>query len=100
MAGRGTHLVVDLRRIAENARRIVEMCGRHGVEVLGVTKGFSAEPNIVSANAGRRDHQAGGRPPEKRDPAAAARFHAADHAAPQSPCSARRITSSHCATAA
>jgi predicted amino acid racemase len=25
------------------------MCGRHGVEVLGVTKGFSAEPNIVSA---------------------------------------------------
>ena len=49
MAKRGTHLVVDLRRIEENARRVKEVCSAHGVEVLGVTKGFSAEPNIVSA---------------------------------------------------
>jgi len=49
MAARGTHLVVNLHRIAENARAVTETCGRHGVEVIGVTKGFSAEPNIVSA---------------------------------------------------
>ncbi|MBR6205602.1 MAG: alanine/ornithine racemase family PLP-dependent enzyme [Oscillospiraceae bacterium] len=49
MTVHGTHLFVDLRRITENTRRIVEMCAQHEIEVIGVTKGFSAEPNIVSA---------------------------------------------------
>lgn len=45
----GTHLVVDLNKIAENSKKVVELCAGHGIEVLGVTKGFSAEPRIVSA---------------------------------------------------
>ena len=49
MSVRGTHLVVDLERITENARSIRSVCAARGVKVLGVTKGVSAEEHIVSA---------------------------------------------------
>ncbi|MBR3059634.1 MAG: alanine/ornithine racemase family PLP-dependent enzyme [Oscillospiraceae bacterium] len=49
MSVRGTHLVVDLQRITENARKVKAVCEARGVEVLGVTKGVSAEEHIVSA---------------------------------------------------
>ena len=45
----GTNLAVDLDKITENARRVTELCNAHGIEALGVTKGFSAQPEIVSA---------------------------------------------------
>ncbi len=45
----GTYLEIDLKKIEENARRIVEKCRPAGIQVLGVTKGFSALPRIVSA---------------------------------------------------
>ncbi len=45
----GPHLAVDLDKITENARRVTELCNAHGIEALGVTKGFSAQPQIVSA---------------------------------------------------
>ena len=45
----GTYLEVRLRKIAENASRIQEACGRRGVDVLAVTKGFAAIPEIVRA---------------------------------------------------
>lgn len=43
------HLEINLRKIEENAGRIVEKCARQGIDVLGVTKGFSALPKIVRA---------------------------------------------------
>ena len=47
------YLEINLRKIEENARNAVERCRPFGVEVLGVTKGFTALPRIVSAmNAG------------------------------------------------
>ena len=49
MSVRGTHLVVDLQRIKENAGKVRDVCLARGVEVLGVTKGVSAEEHIVSA---------------------------------------------------
>ena len=45
----GTSREVELNKIRENTARIVEICAPHGIEVLGVTKGFSAVPEIVSA---------------------------------------------------
>ncbi|MBO5573058.1 MAG: alanine/ornithine racemase family PLP-dependent enzyme [Clostridium sp.] len=45
----GNILEIDLRKISENAAAVREVCGRHDIEVLGVTKGFSALPEIVGA---------------------------------------------------
>jgi predicted amino acid racemase len=45
----GTYLEIDLKKLEENSRRIVEKCRPAGIQVLGVTKGFSALPRIVSA---------------------------------------------------
>jgi predicted amino acid racemase len=47
--GKGTCLEIKLGKLTDNSRRVAEVCGRHGIEVLGVTKGFSAIPEIVSA---------------------------------------------------
>jgi predicted amino acid racemase len=47
------YLEINLTKIEENARNAVERCRPFGVEVVGVTKGFTALPRIVSAmNAG------------------------------------------------
>ena len=46
---RGTYLEIELGKITENARRVAEVCAQRGIEVLGVTKGFSAIPRIVEA---------------------------------------------------
>jgi predicted amino acid racemase len=48
---KGTYLEIDLKKIEDNAGRIVKKCGAQGIEVLGVTKGFSALPRIVTAMA-------------------------------------------------
>lgn len=42
-------LEVDLDKIKYNAAKIVELCRGQGISVLGVTKGFTAIPPIVSA---------------------------------------------------
>ncbi|VBB07054.1 Hypothetical protein LUCI_2298 [Lucifera butyrica] len=42
-------LEVDLDKLQQNAARVVEKCHQQGIEVLGVTKGFSAIPEIVAA---------------------------------------------------
>jgi len=42
-------LEVDLDKIKYNTTQVVERCHRKGIEVIGVTKGFSAIPQIVSA---------------------------------------------------
>lgn len=42
-------LEVDLDKIKQNAAKIVEVCHKCGIEVLGVTKGFTALPEIVAA---------------------------------------------------
>ena len=46
---RSLRLEVDLDKIKYNAAKIVELCHSHGIEVLGVTKGFTAIPQIVTA---------------------------------------------------
>lgn len=48
MKGRSI-LEIDLDKITENANRVVTLCRRKGIDVLGVTKGFSANHQIVSA---------------------------------------------------
>lgn len=45
----GPTLEVDLHKIKENAEAVSDLCHRHGVQVLGVTKGFSAISDIVKA---------------------------------------------------
>lgn len=45
----GSVLEVDLGKLSFNAAQVVERCHAHGIEVLGVTKGFSADPRIVAA---------------------------------------------------
>ena len=45
----GTYLEIDLDKIRDNSKIIVEKCRPLGIEVLGVTKGFSAKPRIVKA---------------------------------------------------
>ena len=45
----GTFLEIDLNKITENSRRVKEVCDIRNIEVLGVTKGFSAIPRIVRA---------------------------------------------------
>ena len=42
-------LEIDLDKIKYNTSQVVERCHRKGIEVIGVTKGFSAIPQIVSA---------------------------------------------------
>ncbi|WP_094605865.1 Ornithine racemase [Sporomusa silvacetica DSM 10669] len=42
-------LEVDLDKIKYNAAKVVELCHNRGIAVLGVTKGFSAIPQIVIA---------------------------------------------------
>ncbi len=42
-------LEIDLDKITYNTSQVVERCHRRGIEVIGVTKGFSAIPEIVSA---------------------------------------------------
>ncbi len=46
------YLDVYLAKIRLNTARVVERCRRMGLKVLGVTKGFGAMPEIVSAMAG------------------------------------------------
>ncbi|WP_371378427.1 alanine/ornithine racemase family PLP-dependent enzyme [Sporomusa aerivorans] len=45
----GLRLEVDLDKIKYNAAKVVELCHSHGIAVLGVTKGFTAIPQIVAA---------------------------------------------------
>lgn len=45
----GTYLEINLNKIEENSRRILEVCRCMDIQVLGVTKGFSAKPRIVEA---------------------------------------------------
>ena len=45
----GTTLEVDLDTIIYNTSQVVKRCHRLGIAVLGVTKGFSAMHQIVSA---------------------------------------------------
>lgn len=42
-------LEVDLGKIKYNASKVVELCHSRGIAVLGVTKGFTAIPQIVTA---------------------------------------------------
>ncbi|TWH47419.1 alanine/ornithine racemase family PLP-dependent enzyme [Sporomusa sp. KB1] len=42
-------LEVDLDKIKYNAAKVIELCHSRGIAVLGVTKGFSAIPQIVIA---------------------------------------------------
>ncbi len=42
-------LEIDLDKIASNAEQVVNRCQKHNIQVLGVTKGFSALPPIVNA---------------------------------------------------
>ena len=42
-------LEVDLAKIRENAKRVSEMCRGSGIEAIGVTKGFTADRQIVQA---------------------------------------------------
>jgi len=44
-----TILEIDLDKIRYNTSQVVERCHRKGIEVIGVTKGFSAIHQIVSA---------------------------------------------------
>lgn len=45
----GTYLEINLNKIMENSKLVVEKCRPLGIDVLGVTKGFSAKPRIVKA---------------------------------------------------
>lgn len=45
----GTYLEIDLKKVEENSRRILEICRKSDIDVLGVTKGFTAKPRIVEA---------------------------------------------------
>lgn len=42
-------LTVDLRKIRENAQVIVSCTRRQGIEVIGITKGFSGAPEVAAA---------------------------------------------------
>lgn len=46
---KGLRLEVDLDKIKYNAAKVVELCHSCDIAVLGVTKGFTAIPQIVSA---------------------------------------------------
>ncbi|MBU2699704.1 putative amino acid racemase [Sporomusaceae bacterium BoRhaA] len=42
-------LDIDLEKIKDNSVQVVEKCQQHGIAVIGVTKGFSAMHQIVTA---------------------------------------------------
>lgn len=42
-------LEIDLDKITENANRVINLCRKKGIDVIGVTKGFSANHQIVTA---------------------------------------------------
>ena len=44
-----TRLLINLSKLIENTNKVVSLCNSNGIEVLGVTKGFSATPRIVDA---------------------------------------------------
>ena len=44
-------VVIDIGKIRDNARSVVEFCKKNGVEVVGVTKGVCALPPIVGGVA-------------------------------------------------
>jgi predicted amino acid racemase len=44
-----TILEIDLDKLKYNTSQVVERCHQKGIDVIGVTKGFSAIPEIVSA---------------------------------------------------
>jgi predicted amino acid racemase len=43
------YVSIDLVKIEHNARAIVELCARHGIEVAGVTKGTCGSPEVARA---------------------------------------------------
>lgn len=43
------HLSIDLGKIEHNTRTLVDLCGAHGMEVLGVTKGVCGHPGVARA---------------------------------------------------
>lgn len=43
------YLEINLNKIEENSRSVVDKCAQKNIEVLGVTKGFAALPKIVTA---------------------------------------------------
>lgn len=40
-------LLVNLEKIKENTEIVLEICKKHGIEILAITKGFCADPQIV-----------------------------------------------------
>jgi predicted amino acid racemase len=42
-------LTIDLDKIAHNARVVVDLCARHGIEVTGVTKATCGNPEVANA---------------------------------------------------
>ena len=56
---KGTYLEINLTKIEENAGRIVDKCAGAGIQVLGVTKGFSALHAHCLGDGPRWDKQPG-----------------------------------------
>ncbi len=42
-------LIIDLQKIRHNARAVTILCGKYGVQVAAVTKGFCAIPEVAEA---------------------------------------------------
>ena len=45
------YLTIGLEKITHNARRIVTLCERHGIEVAGVTKAVCGMPEWFAAGS-------------------------------------------------
>jgi predicted amino acid racemase len=45
----GPYVSIDLEKIERNARGIVELCARHGIDVTGVTKATCGSPEVARA---------------------------------------------------
>ncbi len=43
------YVSIDLDKVEHNARVIVDLCRKHGIEVTGVTKGVRGHPDVASA---------------------------------------------------
>lgn len=43
------YVTIDLDKIEHNARTIVSLCGAHGIDVTGVTKGVCGHPKVAKA---------------------------------------------------
>lgn len=43
------YITIDLEKIEQNARTIVELCRSHNIEVTGVTKGSGGNPDVARA---------------------------------------------------